>query len=336
MNPYFKDRKLNPVEDKPLAVKFSSDVWRDFNLHFKDKYPNLIKKNGDLNKNQIITKVVIDYLNSQCLERKPFNIDLLLLLDIEENYSLIGLRDDYKIFKNNSQNEYSESDRIVNEEFFESDKALQVEEAYKLISEDYFTEYYISSSDSDKPFNNIYEFTDYSEVNNPKTKNKLLHFRLNNYLDSFIDGVYKGRYSDSNIHKGLSMIQNIKGDITYLSYLWFYCLDDNKFKLESLEVLSEDDFISLVFNSDNEDLKDFIKSQKELKSEDLPTSEEIEIHKLKERISELEVTLNNTEKNIKKMSLENDNLKRQLNVYEADKEDSKNMVIDILKEHNAL
>lgn len=67
-NPFYKERALSPLQDKAKTLKLSSEVLSEYENHFRDKYP----KNNKLNDNQIITKLLIDYLNTQCLERKIF------------------------------------------------------------------------------------------------------------------------------------------------------------------------------------------------------------------------------------------------------------------------
>lgn len=335
---YYKERVLSPLEDNSLNVKLSSAVLEDYNLHFKDKYPNLVNKKGKLNNNQILTKIILNYLNSQCLERKAFNIDVLVMLHNEKtsDYTIVGFRDDYNINKNKSQGKYSPVERIANEDFFESDNNITLKKAYNLLENDYLSEFTLPY-DSKHYENDLFYYDGSKDIDVLKLyikscveigediKDNFIHFRVNNYLDNFIDGVFKG-YSDSNVHKGLTMIQ-LEDKVIYFNYTWSYDLDNYAFNLLSLEVLSKEEFYSVVFNSTNEDLKAFVKSHEEVKAEYIPTSEEVKLNQLEERIHDLENNVHKVKIQNEKLSLENSNLKRQLKVYEDSEEDKINVEV---------
>lgn len=326
-NPFYKERALSPLQDKAKTLKLSSEVFTEYENHFRDKYPKLIKKNGKLNDNQIITKLLIDYLNTQCLERKYFNFDVLVTVpkvsidSASKEFSLIGIRNDYKIVKNNLQNNYATLNRADNG-FFESEEIIPIHKVYNYFNMNYFTFSLMDlvtndfksfvdcfSSDLSDKFDSDIDFFD-SEVNH-------ILFRVNNFLDTFEDGVFKGEFSNSNIHKGIGEASLEDGSKTYFVYYWSY--DSEEFNLLDFKLVTKEEFISLVFNSSNEELKDFVKSHEEVKAEDIPSSEEVTVNNLKDRVIELEEMVLSLEKDKQLKDNEIYYLNEKIKVYEEDK-----------------
>ena len=97
---FFKKRELTQKKIVK-SVNMPEDVEKDYNKHFKSLKPELInKKNGKLNDNQALLNLIIDYLNTKCLERKQYNIDVLINLNLtKKNVEILAVRNDYSIFK---------------------------------------------------------------------------------------------------------------------------------------------------------------------------------------------------------------------------------------------
>lgn len=367
-NPFYKERVLSPLQNKSKTLKLSSEVLKEYEKHFKDKYPEYIKKDGSLNDNKIITKLLLDYLNTQCLERKEFNIDVLIAISKSKPLKpvILAVRDDYTINKYDKKYNNTQFIRLNQEKFNEARIFLNLNELY----EEYFKQkYFTKHKFNEKAYKNYEKFetiiTTQILIEAEHYDYNYILFRVNNYLDEFQNGVYatpadpeglakpiyarhkvtnylKGSPPEPIIHKGIG-----KAEEYYFTYEWSYypnTINSERLILDStnFEVISKDKFNSLIKESSNSKIKDYLTKTKtetnqtttKIKLEDKNKRLKEQLYELmknkrieEERISKFyETKLKNYEELIKKLIEEQNNNKNEIkelkNIFKKDKSEN--------------
>ena len=99
--PYSKMRNITQsykTKKSILSVRLSEELLMDYNWHFKSAHPEFVYENNKLNNNKVLTTMILNYINRQCLERKQFDIDILIAVNQNNSsYKLIAVRNDYII-----------------------------------------------------------------------------------------------------------------------------------------------------------------------------------------------------------------------------------------------
>lgn len=289
---FYKERDLKQ-EKNSMAFNIPKDVEKDYIKHFKSLKPDLInKKTGKLNNNQILLNLVVDYLNMQCLERREFNIEILITIDKNKEDKIIPLA-----IRENSKYEH----RNMKEYFTPVEFIPNSEELFSTyIKGTYFNRYI------DPEWIN-YEYK-YDNC-------EFYIFLLNNVLDEFKYGQYQIAYdydkdennilksrkilvstqwnSNINQHSGLTILN--KKEILY--YTWEYSSYSHYFNIDFMRINQEEVEV-MINNSSNQKLKNYYEKnyKKIIKEEnnenncnnEVPTDYESENKKLKEKIRKLE------------------------------------------------
>lgn len=304
INPYYKEyKKRSPLVQKPnYTFKLPEEVKEDFDEYLK-AFPNL---------NKAMLELIIEILNSKCTERKYYNIDVVSILpyDFEEERINKGLylssKDNYLI-GNDGLIVNSSSIILNNDIYLNPSKMIDTEDFSNMLNNGYFTysgiepidfiylnecihEYYLSND-----FNFIYGYS-------------LVYFKINNFLDEFIDNEYK---TANNTHKGIGYY------ISDYKVLYFYVYDwkfdeESNFELLDIGLVSENEFKALILNSSNDELKQFLKGFKDLGSyeeaiSDVP--EDSQIEELMKENMELRKQLDILEEFNETLQEENESLK---------------------------
>ena len=66
-NPYYKKREEAPLNNDTISFKLPDEIKTDFINYIEIAYPN---------KNQALKDIVLNFLNSKCIERKTFKITI--------------------------------------------------------------------------------------------------------------------------------------------------------------------------------------------------------------------------------------------------------------------
>ena len=305
-NPYYKKRALTPLNESSIAFKLPDEVRTDFLDYIELAYPN---------KNQALNDIVLNFLNNKCIERKYFNIDVVAICpydfeDIKLNKCLyLSSKDNYfinriKAIKNTS------SIILNNEVYLNPSKLIDLEDYTNMLNNGNFTDSKI------KPIDFIYmneAISDYAYDNefNVAYSYSLLYFKVNNFLDEFIDKEFQ---TPNRNHKGIGYYISDYEDLYFYAYEWKF---KNNFEFELLDIglISENEFKSLILNSSNEDLKKFLKDFKDLSSYDEAISDvpdERNNEELNQRIRELNKMVKEISDLNESLAKENQELKYEL------------------------
>ena len=278
-NPYYKEYKKNPLVKKPVySFKLPEDVKEDFDEYLK-AFPN---------PNKAMLELIIDILNSKCTERKYFNIDVISILPytyLNEKLNkglYLAVKDNYLIEREGLPND-SSSIILNNETYLNPSKEIDLEDFSTMLNNYHFTgsgiepiDYlYLEEAIEEYYLSNDFSFEDYS----------LVHFKINNFLDEFIENEYKAANGN---HKGIGYFQSkFYDELSFFTYEWKFGKDFS-FELVDIGLISENDFKALILNSSNEDLKQFLKDFKDLSSYAAVPSNVSEVDDLKQRVKNLQ------------------------------------------------
>ena len=278
-NPFYKEYKKNPLVPKPhYTFKLPEEVKADFDEYLK-AFPN---------PNKAMLELVIEILNSKCTERKYFNIDVISILPytyLNEKLNkglYLADKDNYLIEREGLPND-SSSIILNNDTYLNPSKEIVLEDFSTMLNNNHFTgsgiepiDYlYLEEAIEEYYLSNDFSFEGYS----------LVHFKINNFLDDFIDNEYK---TANGNHKGIGFFNsNFYDELSFFTYDWKF---DKGFDFELIDVrlISENDFKALILNSSNEDLKQFLKDFKDLSSYAVVPSNVSEIDELKQRVKDLQ------------------------------------------------
>lgn len=274
--PYSKRRNITQsykTKKSILSVRLSEELLMDYNWHFKSAHPELVNGNK-LNNSKILTTMILDYINRQCLERKQFDIDMLIAVNQNNSsYKLIAVKNDYVL----NRSKVDTNERAARADTYLTDiEKYTLHEVYKhILKRKYFNILKINKEiDSYSDFENALK----TELQiNPHEYNYFL-IRVNNYLDEFITGNYQSfkedwkdiinpekrkphditkyslTYSDNLIHRGIGQTANL-----FFTYVWQYTLHlDNKskrFKLLEFRIIDKEEFEKIIKSSTNSHLR---------------------------------------------------------------------------------
>lgn len=275
--PYSKRRDITQsykTKKSILSVRLSEELLMDYNGHFKSAYPEFVYGNNKLNNNKVLTTLILDYINQQCLERKQFDIDILIAVNQNNSsYKLIAVKNDYIL----NRSKVDTNERAARADTYLTDiEKYNSHEVYKHILErKYFNILKINKEiDSYSDFENALK----TELQiNPNEYNYFL-IRVNNYLDEFITGNYQSfkedwkdiinpekrnpydvtkyafTYSDNLIHRGIGQTDNL-----FFTYVWQYTLhldnENEQFKLLEFRIIDKEEFEKIIKSSTNISLR---------------------------------------------------------------------------------
>ena len=273
-NPYYKERKLKPLLRSGLSFGLSKEVKEDFDDYIERTYPNI-------SFNQAMNHIILDLLNTRCLERKYFNIDVVGVFPIYQDYDNLedfvickhfASRDVYSINRNELSLNADMFMELKEYQYLNESKVISIEDLYKAYRMNYFTYNRLKASmialDEFEFF-----FEELLEISNAHYT--IVQFKVNNFLDDFIDGVYKSP-SNRKCHMGIGYY-SFEEEYRYFIYEWYF--DNNMdFHIDHISLISEDDFKATIDKSTNEELKE------EFENLNAPITEE---QSLEERVKEL-------------------------------------------------
>lgn len=288
-NPYYKERKLKPLLRSGLSFGLSKEVKEDFDDYIERTYPNI-------SFNQAMNHIILDLLNTRCLERKYFNIDVVGVFPIYQDYDKLedfidckhfASRDVYSINRNELSLNADMFSELKEYQYLNESKVISIEDLYKAYRMKYFTYDRLKASmialDEFEFF-----FEESLEIGNAYYT--IVQFKVNNFLDDFIDGIYKSP-SNRKCHMGIGYY-SFEEEYRYFMYEWYF--DNNMdFHIDHISLISEDDFKATIDKSTNEELKE------EFENLNAPIDEE---QSLEERIKELEHLNDGLNENIMKIT----------------------------------
>lgn len=274
-NPYYKERKVKPLLRSGLSFGLSKEVKADFDDYLERTYPNI-------SFNQAMNHIILDLLNTRCLERKYFNIDVIGVFPIYQDYDKLedfidckhfASRDVYSINRNDLSTNADRFMELKEYQYLNESVVISIEDLYKAYRMNYFTHKKLKASmialDEFEFF-----FEESLEISNAHYT--IVQFKVNNFLDDFIDGIYKSP-SNRKCHMGIGYY-SYDDDYRYFVYEWYFD-NDMDFKIQHISLISEDDFKATIDKSTNEELKE------EFENLNAPIDEE---QTLEERVKELE------------------------------------------------
>ena len=246
--PDSKEYKRSPRNNN-YSFRLSNAVSKDFDKYLK-AFPNT---------NKAMLEIIIDVLNSKVFERKYYNIDVVSIFpnvyDEEESKlcCFLSVKDNYLIERERLTNNPS-SIISNNKTYLNPSKELSLEEFSTMLNNNHYTYSginpidYIHLEEAIQTYylDNDFHFEDYS----------LVEFKVNNFLDEFVDNEYK---LPNGNHKGIGYFIPKYYDVpSYFVYEWKF-KEDLSFELLNVELIDEDLFNSLIVNSSNDKLKQFLK-----------------------------------------------------------------------------
>lgn len=302
-NPFFKERVETPLNEKVIGFKLSDEIKEDFLKYIGLAYPN---------KNKALNDIILNLLNSRCIERKYFNIDVVAIcpyvFDSEKLNKCLYLssKDSYLISRNKAIKN-SSSIILNNELYLNPSKWIDLEDYTNMVNNNDFTDSKIEPIDNIYMSDCILEYA-YSKDYNFYKGYSLLHFKINNFLDEFINKEFQ---TPNRNHKGIGYYISDHDVLSFYVYEWKF-KDNYEFELLDINLISEEEFKSLILNSSNDELKQFLKGFKDLSSyeeaiSDVPEGSEIE--ELKKENMKLKLALDISENLIETLKEENQDLK---------------------------
>ena len=366
-NPYyFKERDLRPETKKtPINFKISDSFRTDLNDYLIKLYPDSVRKNGTSNYNKSMIQLILSILNNRCIERKYYNIDVLAIypkgiLEEERNpCSYIGIKDNYLIANEGTISNSLELFEYKEQEYLHQSVTLTDEEVIDLISKNIFNENKIKFHDPKYFKDEVQHFQEeiqqaiiYNKVENIEDFSEsdldelyldysFFRFKINNYLDEWNDEEFYHLKKDN--HLGLGFFKEFDS-LKFFCYEWN--IEDNLFKLKNIFLISEEDFIASIVNSDNEELKAFYKSFSKVNVpgesvEKVPESEEDkllryekEIHDLKEELKQKDKLIQDLEIEVKYSKIKEHDEVKVKTVHDISKEEEiRKAVFDVLDKY---
>ena len=305
-NPFYKEYKKNPLLRKNNSFKLPEDVQKDFDNYIK-AFPNT---------NKAMLELVIDILNSKCTERKYYNIDVVSILpfnfsDEKMNKGLYLSEKDNYLIGNNALVPDSSSIILDNETYLNPSKELPLEDFSTMLNNNHFTDSGIEPIDLKYLEEEIREYYILHGFSFEFYEYSLVYFKINNFLDEFIDNEYK---TVNGNHKGIGFFKSFVFDeLHFYTYEWNLG-SDYTFDLVDIGLISENEFKALILNSSNDELKKFLKGFKDLSSyeeaiSDVP--EDYQMERLKEENRELRKQLTFLEEYNETLQEENQYLKEE-------------------------
>ena len=309
----------------------SKDYKRtSLNHNYSFRLPYAVKKDFDKylkafpNTNKGMLEIIIDVLNSKVFERKYYNIDVVSIFPnaYDEEESKIGCflssTDNYLIEREQLTNIPSSS-ISNNKTYLNPSKELSLEEFSTKLNKNHFTDsgilpidfIYLEGAIEDYYHDQDFHFEDYS----------LVMFKVNNYLDEFIENEYQ---LPNGNHKGIGYFIPKYYDVpSYFVYEWKFN-EDLSFELLNVELIDEDRFKSYIVNSSNDKLnlflKDFIQNNVPEEEAVVDVSEILEQYKrenrelMKER-DRIKKNRDSWKEQYEKLKNANDSLKEQHEKY---------------------
>ena len=278
-NPYYKARNLDDNKEL-MSFRIPNDLKKDLEKYFKET--NQSRTDG-------MNKLIYDFLNSHCFERKSFAFGIYIMAFkpfdfVIDDLVILGIQDGYRTWNDDQFN----VDAVMNEnaesfrQFITKPNKTEYLEYEHIqlntLKDAVMTNYNALFDDLTINFELFPNKKEYVENADPKSLIKYLenkydvdlnetffvNLTVNNYLDVKADGMFKANAmeSDDAHHKGINVIVDGHGKEYYAIYDWiltngsFY----NKISISNFEFISRKEFFEVIENSTNLKLKNYIKS----------------------------------------------------------------------------
>ena len=234
-SPYYIERDVETNKDnrQSLQAQVSPEVYNDFMTYVKNtKY---VKANGDLNKSQALTDVVLNFLNNNVFEQKFFrNLNAILLFpktcnpdEINEKAQVIGFveGDDYitlaNIFYGGGLDypltyNFMYTLREFNEDNYKG-FLHYFNVLYKTQGNIFFNIDEETQQDFDKVKSRLSELYQDIDIDDAY----FVMFTFNNYLDVLHDGIYRSK-SSALEHEGVIVLLEDISNGVFARIKWSY------------------------------------------------------------------------------------------------------------------
>ena len=284
-NPYYKHRDLN-TEKVNNNHRLPKELKTDLDRYFKD---------NDMSVTDGMEKIVMEFLNSKCLERKPFNYIMYLIAtkdhDLQEDdFKIAGVLDYYGVLKDLDENVIN-----LDEKHNETDKIPDVDGYYVDDEDDDYVDDYLQImriEDNDMKaahfdnfiFDNFHQnarwiygvnekdaYVDALETFFKSDLDETFLFKivLNNFLDEKSGGTFKGLAGSKlqDHHRGLAILEDSHGQHYYVSYDWIINirLNERFVSIQNINFYEKKTWYNLIQTSANQKLKNFIAKQDDFK-----------------------------------------------------------------------
>lgn len=232
-SPYFIEYK-GAISSDGVKVRFTQEFEKNLKKHLQKKYPHAIdkKKNNTWSFSTCIRYVLEDYLQQQCLDNIVFETTLVCFVDYDADAvldSMIAV--DYVLdgYTKNLKDESTNNSDFV----FANKSSVDEFNAWNLVP---FNSRYL------KGFNeNLKEFRYATDSDNVL----VVEIALNNWLDTFQDGVCKYKNQD-NYHGGVNLIE-LDNALYGLYYEW-EVTRDNEIVVKDVYFLDSNDILDTLEN----------------------------------------------------------------------------------------
>lgn len=197
-----------------IQFKHSASFKKALIKHLKDKFDS--DSYGDC-----LRYIVEDYLQHQCLEQKLFQKTIVAIAKQSEIDNGISLR---FLFVKDGYTQYYQD--LIDNGIYGGAKFIQVHQSSII---DYIDNNLMTKKEHDLIKSASEHYIDEFVQNNIEDDVVVCEIPLNNWLDSYDDGVY-GLRADKNVHLGVNVL-NAKNNAFGIIYRWFFATDvhGNKF-----------------------------------------------------------------------------------------------------------
>ena len=239
------------IEDSPFYVEYTGNIDKKFTVtttpsfnkalakHLKDKYPNILNKQGKHNFSACVRLVLEDYLNLQCISRKTYDYNIV---------SIIG----DKQFGDNEIITYDVIKDKSNKEHILTGHSRQL--------------YWANINE--KALNERYDVSDLTKIGKlvDGYKNRfdcdavlVVDLPLNNFFDKYADGTYSFDAENKALHCGVNIISKTTG-IHCVVYTWYI----NQYYKPIIHSISFDDVEQTMNDLADVNVKAFMNFEKSL------------------------------------------------------------------------
>lgn len=256
-SPYYieRDEKTNKENRQALHTDVSPEVFNDFMQYVENT--GYVKANGDLNKSQALSEIVINFLNNNVFEQKFFrNLYAILLLpktlnpdEINEKAQVIGFIEGNEYITLMNVFYGGGIDYPLRHNFMYTLREFN-EDNYKgflhyfnvMYPEDY-TIFFNIDKKTQQDFESVKQRLSVLYPDNDIDDSYFVMFALNNYLDILKDGVYRSKHSRLE-HEGVIVLLEDLYEGFYARLKWSYLQGEFSLDLQFDDVRNFKDEVS--------------------------------------------------------------------------------------------
>ena len=239
-SPFYVDYGL---PEKQQSFKASKKFENAFKKHLQDKYADEVKKDGKFKYGKYVRKVLEDYLQEQCLERKMFGKSIYAIVDEDklknhENNNTFFLD---PLFATKPSSYYTKDFNVYDLLFYQVHKVPIDDFQHELMMWNHKQE-------------NIYLKELKKQLDDNSSANlQVLEIQLNNYLDYYHDGIYS-EMANGNVHDGANIIPTSNGSFG----LWYSWIVDHDYsiKVQSMQVVNQRTLLHMLNQCGNTKIHD--------------------------------------------------------------------------------